>query len=439
MRTHITHCILVLLFGLLVIATGLTRAGAQEPPPPAELTQGAQPLGQVPVIQMPPVSVQTLRQEDVQRRQEGKPPRFAQPIEVTISPATDGLWEQPAPDTRLWRLRIAAPGAVSLNLGFSRYVMPPGGRLFVYAPSYTTIRGPFTDADNEVHGQLWTPIVPGAEVVIEVALPAAVASQLELELAAVNYGYRELRRAHIESVSGSCNVDVACPEGDRWRDEIRSVTYYTTFGAIVCTGALINNTSQDRRPYLLTAEHCGVTSFDAPSIVAYWNYQNSTCRVPGSPESGEQGDGSLNQFNSGAILRAVYVPSDMTLLELDDPIDPAFNLFWAGWDRTSQNPWRAFTVHHPGGAEKRISFEKDPTSTTSFLETETPGDGTHIRVTDWDMGTTESGSSGSPLFNQAGRIVGQLHGGQAACTNNESDWFGRFSVSWEGGAHLTPG
>ncbi|MFQ5495882.1 MAG: fibronectin type III domain-containing protein, partial [Phycisphaerae bacterium] len=42
-------------------------------------------------------------------------------------------------------------------------------------------------------------------------------------------------------------------------------------------------------------------------------------------------------------------------------------------------------------------------------------------------------SSGSPLFDQNHRIVGQLHGGFAACGNNDSDWYGRFSVSWNGG------
>ncbi|HVR98186.1 MAG TPA: fibronectin type III domain-containing protein, partial [Thermoanaerobaculia bacterium] len=51
-------------------------------------------------------------------------------------------------------------------------------------------------------------------------------------------------------------------------------------------------------------------------------------------------------------------------------------------------------------------------------------------------GVTEPGSSGSPLYNSAGRFVGQLHGGPSACGatgNNLSDYYGRFSVSWTGG------
>ena len=57
------------------------------------------------------------------------------------------------------------------------------------------------------------------------------------------------------------------------------------------------------------------------------------------------------------------------------------------------------------------SFEDDPTTTTSYLGTAVPGAGTHVRLEDWDLGTTEGGSSGSPLFNQDHRVIGQLHGG----------------------------
>ncbi|MBD3222870.1 T9SS type A sorting domain-containing protein, partial [bacterium] len=83
--------------------------------------------------------------------------------------------------------------------------------------------------------------------------------------------------------------------------------------------------------------------------------------------------------------------------------------------------------------EKAISFEDDPTTTTSYLGTSSPGNGTHIRVADWDDGTTEPGSSGSPLYSPDGHIVGQLHGGYAACGNDLADWYGRVSVSWNGG------
>lgn len=59
----------------------------------------------------------------------------------------------------------------------------------------------------------------------------------------------------------------------------------------------------------------------------------------------------------------------------------------------------------------------------------------------WDIGVTEGGSSGSPLFDQNGLIVGQLAGGSAACAgtndNGGFDVYGRFDKSWDFGSSPT--
>ena len=163
------------------------------------------------------------------------------------------------------------------------------------------------------------------------------------------------------------------------------------------------------------------------------NYENSTCRTPGSAASGQPGNGTLNQFNTGSVFRSNYSPSDFTLVELDDDPDPAFLVSFAGWDNRGLNASEAIAIHHPDTDEKRISFEYDPTTITSYLGNSVPGNGTHVRVIDWDLGTTEPGSSGSPLFDQDHRVIGQLHGGFASCTSQTSDWYGSMAVSWTGG------
>lgn len=427
-----------LILSLYLIFAGKISDVLAQGPQPGGLNPGAQSLSNVETLTMPPVDREKLLREDEQDAASGLPPRFAQPIPVQITPKTNGTWESLGQGIQMWRLRILSPQAVSLNFGFTRYVMPPGGQLWLYTPDYQTVIGPFTADDNEVHGQLWTPLLPGDDVIIEVTLPETAVSSLELELTSVNHGYLEFGRPPPEK-SGSCNLDVVCTASDGfaqvdpWRAEIRSVAVYSLGGGTFCTGALVNNTSLDRKPYFLTADHCNVNSAQAPSLVVYWNYQNSTCRAPGSPASGAAGDGQLNQFQTGSFFRADYGPSDMTLLELDDPVNPAFNVHFAGWDRTGSNATSAVAIHHPNTDEKRITFENDPTSITSYLGTTIPGDSTHVRVFDWDLGTTEPGSSGSPLFNQSHHIIGQLHGGTAACGNNFSDYYGRFSLSWTGG------
>jgi lysyl endopeptidase len=426
----------LLCLALILIVAAPARTAA--PAPPAGQVPGALPLDQVQVITLPPVDVQALLAEDERLAAASDPPRFAYPVDVDITPETEGTWQRLDSGDLLWRLRIVSPGALSLNLGFARYRMPPGGELYLYDAACRTVRGPFTDADNEAHGQLWTPIVPGDEVVVEVRLPAARRSGLQLALTAVNHGYTSFGTGDW-LLSGSCNLDVVCsaadgfPGVDPWRDQIRAVAVYQILGTWACTGVLINNTAWDRTPYLLTANHCGITPLNASSLVVYWNYQNSWCRPPGSVASGSAGDGSLQDFQTGATFLAGYAPSDFTLVELDDPPLDAWNLYWAGWDRSGADVASAVTVHHPRVEEKRISFEYDATSVTSYYGTSVPGDGTHIRVADWDVGTTESGSSGAPLFNPDGRIVGQLHGGAATCDDDLPDWYGRFFVSWTGG------
>jgi len=422
-RSATTYAVTAL---ILAAAIAAVPAAAQVGPPP-----GAESLERVEVLELPPISNEALLAEDAAAAGPGIPVRFALPVPLRLTPDDTGSWQRLDDGRWLWRLRVRSPGAVSLNFGFGHYRMPAGGSLSVYAPKGDAAIRPFTAADNELHGELWTPILEGEEAVLQLLIEDAARGVLDLELTQVGHGYRELGRGATES--GACNVDVVCPEGDPWEEEIRSVAVIGTGGSTFCTGFLVNNTAQDLTPYFMTANHCGIGAGNAASLVVYWNYQSSTCRPPGSGDSGGPGDGTLDQFQTGSFFRASYSPSDFTLVELDDDPDPAWNVHWAGWDATANDFPGAIAIHHPSTDEKRISFENDPTSTTSYLGDAAPGDGTHVRVEDWDLGTTEPGSSGSPLFNPDHRIVGQLHGGFAACGNDDPDWYGRISVSWNGG------
>ncbi len=388
------------------------------------------------VIELAPIDQATVRAEDENREINGLPPRYAIPHSFQITPGTHGRWLTMDDGRRVWRLTIIARGAVSINLGFTRYRMPIGGQLLIRATDDGDAIRPFTDRDNAPHGQLWTPIVRSDEILVEVTLPDANAvDTLELELTSINYGYRGFSTggAGSSARSGSCNIDVICPEGDLWRNEIPAIGVISTGGGTFCTGFMVNNTAQDMTPYFMTANHCGIGSGNAASLVVYWNYENTLCRPPGGGASGGPGDGVLNQFNTGSTFRAAYGPSDFTLVELTALPNPAWNISYAGWDATGVQPSSAVGIHHPNTDEKRISFEGDPTPFDSYLGENPPGDGTHIWVTSWDQGTTEPGSSGSPLFDQDHQIVGQLHGGYASCTDFRGDWYGAFTVSWTGG------
>ncbi len=397
---------------------------------------------------MPAVDVARLQAEDAQRSraQVPQPVRFAAPHVVDLSPETAGDWDELPNGDLIWRLRVESRNALSLNFGFADYRMPEGGRLLVYPAGLDRNANPdairaFDARDNAPGGALWTPIVPGDSAVIEAVVPRARLAEFKLRLTRINHDYvgfgrlaREGALAQTKGVSGSCNVDVVCPDGDDFRDEIPSVGAYSRFGTFYCSGSLLNNTAGDRKMYFLTAHHCGMGTPDAAaSIVVYWNYQNSTCRTPGSAESGANGDGSLAQNQTGAVVRATSAASDFTLLELDDAADPAFALSWSGWDRRDIAPQGATGIHHPRVAEKRITHSDIPLRVEGYLGN---SGSSHLWVQWNPRGTTEGGSSGSPIYSPEGRVVGQLHGGYASCSTTGSqhvDWYGRLFTSWTGG------
>jgi len=419
-----------LLLPLVLTAVVSPLALAQELPPRAERFEPSR----IERLKLPGVDLEKARLDDEQRVIEGEVPHFAVALETSVTPWDgSGQWELPAPNEARWRLAVESPGALSLSLAFGRFQMPEGGRLEIYSADGKLRAGPFTAKDNAAHHELWTPPIETDSLILEVVVPVEgldLPEELELRLDQVNHGYAGFGAP--QPRSGDCQRDVACAETSQWQDVARSVALVSIEGVRFCTGFLVNNTRIDGQPLFVTAHHCGVTAANAASVVVMWNYASSFCDEEGAPELD-----LTRQFQTGAVLRADYEPSDFVLLELADRPDPAWGVYYAGWDRTPALPQRVAAIHHPNTDRKRISFDYDGAEPTPYLERERFDGGDHLRVVAWEVGTTEGGSSGAPLFNQDQRVIGQLHGGYAACGNGRSDWFGRFAVSWEGGG--TPG
>ncbi len=391
-------------------------------PAPAVNPDGLAPLEEVDLLETPPVDAPALTMASRAGIGAGEPLRFAEPYAVDVAPGSRGRWEiVDGGRTAVWRLRVVSEGAVSLNLGFSRYRMPAGGSLRVYAPAGDEVLGPFTEADNEAHGELWTPVLSGGEAVIEAAVPAERSGELALVLGSVNRGFRDLAPSRVAQPGhASCHIDVACSIADPYRDQVRSVARYTIGGVNSCSGALINNTARDGRPLLVTAHHCVYSNTRAASVVVYWNYQSPVC--------GNRSGGSEEQSQSGAKLLYTDRGSsyDFSLLELDDPVDRGMDAYFAGWNRDTALPASTFTFHHPGGHVKSFNADDEPPSLVNGA----------LRV-DWDRGGVEGGSSGAPLFGPDKRIVGTLFGGvHFPCVHPRRSYSARLATVWTRGAKL---
>jgi hypothetical protein len=428
-RVHFRSAILMTVGMLFIGTTTLFSADAGSLPRSA--LPGVQSIDRIERHEMPSVEVDALIAEDAERENSGRPvaPRFAKTIQVEYTLDNSGSWETLDNGSRLWRLRVSSPGALSLNLGLGRFDLPKDAAFWVHAPDGSAVQGPYTAQNRNALGGLWTAVVLGEELVAELHLPKGV--RANVEITSVNHGYRFFSESNAfeAAKSGDCNINVVCPQGDPWRDQINSVAMITILGTYACTGQMLNNTAENEIPYLLTAQHCIERDFWAPSVVAYWNFQSPTC-----PE-GAGGSLSQNQSGSTWIASSEYgVGSDFTLVELDYLPDPSYNVFYSGWDARFLIPDSTTTIHHPSADEKSISSDNDPPTITSLGGSSYPGDGKYFRISAWDEGTTEPGSSGGCLFDDSTkRCVGTLSGGFASCaTPDQPDWYGRLFSQWFG-------
>jgi hypothetical protein len=432
-RPLMLAAVLMSLPGLVLASTGVDRRR----PPISKLRQVA-PLTQVAQLELEPIDRTALLAED-EARAKPAPLRVGVVEAVSLSPETAGSWEDLGIGGRLWRLRVASPAATELSFGFSRFRLPPGASLHIVSESEEGFfQGPYTAADNAAHGELWTAMVPGERAFVELFVPAAAEFAPELQLAAVSRGYRQLLAPpKFRGDQGSCNIDVICPDGDEWRDEIRAIARYTFVdGALtyLCTGNLVRDVPGTLTPYFLTAAHCGVTDSNDQSVVVYWNFESAACGdLDGFP-------GSWADNQSGAVFRAArggppsYGDNDMRLLELEETPDASFNVYYAGWDaRTAITPQGGVCIHHPSGEAKAIAFNDDALTITSSCIGSSSSN-THWEVDNYEEGTTEQGSSGAGLWDpDTHRIVGYLSGGSASCANPAGyDCFGRFAIGWNG-------
>ena len=363
---------------------------------------------------LPAFDIQKFIEEDEMERtsSQQKPYRFANPISVDFNMNTHGTWNINDDGSSIWQFRIESPGAHSLNLIYDRFNIPEGAEFFVYSEDREMVLGAFTNYNHKPHGGFSTAPIVGDAIILEYNEPASPEFSGEISIDIVAHDYRDVffneERGYGDS--GSCNNNVNCAVGDDWRDEIRSVAMIlTSGGSRLCTGSLVNNTSQDLAPYFLTANHClgGNNSW-----IFMFNYESPSCNNQNGP---------TNMTVSGSSLLANSSTSDFALLLLNETPPESYNVHYAGWDISGSTPSIPVGIHHPSGDIKKISFDYNNASNS----------GNYWDVNNWEDGTTEPGSSGSPLFDGVTqRIIGQLYGGTASCTSITYDTYGKTSTSW---------
>ena len=379
------------------------------------------------VFQTPDIDALSIEDAIVDADKSG-PWRFGYNNDADLNFSNAGTWMDLANGGKLWQIALNCENALTVNLTFENLTIPEGNEMYVFNPSKSFILGKFT-RNHIYEGQLGTELVPGSIAIVEYYVaPENVNATKSLTISKVTHGYRTAEEFQEKGLndSGNCNMNAICPDGDAIRNPIRAAVMLVSGSNGFCSGSMINNTANDGKPYVLTANHC----YSNPANWIFrFNWSSASCSNPGSSPSFES--------ISGATLKSRRTPSDFCLVEItgglvNNTVPETFNTYFPGWDNSGTPPSVTTCVHHPSGDITKISFDDAPAISVQAMGSSEANSSWEVH---WDRNTTtEGGSSGSPLFDQNNRIVGQLWGGGASCSSlSAPDYYGKVSSSWNPG------
>ena len=360
----------------------------------------------------------------------GRPPRIgfhrALPARYQGELAGRLVWTDLADGSMVGSLTVASPGAVAIRLALLAQ-LPAQAEIRFFRPDEPAGRFRVVTAedfhvlpDGELE-PLWSPVVQGDALGIEVTLPSRAArAGFSLRLDKVSHRTAQAPQVITQGAQCPGQVDVQCRIGSfpaGIENAVARISFEGADGPTLCSGTLLNN--QHRAAYLLTANHCVSTPAVARTIMATWFYERPAC---GSTAPAENGD----EEPAHAELLATSVDQDSTLLRLG-PRGAPIGVWLSGWDaRPLIHPSEVYGIHHPQGDYKKYSAGETTGNVSVELDgaEEPPSVTVNAIQVEWHDGVTEPGSSGSGLF-IGQHLVGILSGGPEGCGG--LDAYGNFA------------
>lgn len=400
------------------------------------------------VISIQSPDMEKINAEDLKNDSLFLPRRFLILIPVEINFLESGTWLQLSDGSRICRLIIHAEGALANNLYFDNFFLPEGVQLFLYDDAKKQIKGAYTSFNNAHNGNFAVELMGGETTILELNIPKDITTEPLIHIQDIGYAYRDI--PHYDEINGFggsdwCEVNVNCsPEGDTWqvqKNGVVRILVKVSGAGFWCTGSLLNNARFDATPYVLTADHCAFQlnqyayDEDLDDWIFYFNYESETCENPDVEPQLFSLNGATKLAQGG---NRGQDGSDFYLVLLNNPVPSNYHPFFMGWSAVNEGSDQGVTIHHPQGDIKKISTYLTPLETSGWY---TNGLESHWKViwseTQNNWAVTESGSSGSPLFNNEGKLIGTLTGGLAACDASgalgpdKPDYYGKFSYHWQ--------
>jgi V8-like Glu-specific endopeptidase len=312
-----------------------------------------------------------------------------------------------------WANVVISEKAGAIRLHVEDMSLPSNVELYFYSRNGQA-HGPYTGTGPNDTGEFWTATIFGSEAILQLCAAANV-DVGGISLRVVEAGLITPKFAGSLQVSPkappapgfcgnpNCVVDASCYGGiaDSLALAVAKMEWIQGAYIYTCTGGLIKDNNPSQNNFFLTANHCVSKSNNAKNLNLYWRFATSSCN--GSCP----GNNGWPYQTSGATVSKTGRKGDYSLLHLNTG-PPAGSVF-LGWTNTpvaNNNGTGLYRVSNPNFGPQVYSEHSVDTSAPT-CSSWPRGERIYSRDT---LGAIDGGSSGSPIVNSSGQIVGQLSG-----------------------------
>jgi hypothetical protein len=322
-------------------------------------------------------------------------------------------------DGVVWTGAAISDGAYGVRVHFTDVSLPRGSALYVYNAEGAAF-GPYTGRGPNGTGEFWSNMVPGGNAFVQLRQPAG-AAPASFGIAGIGHVDRELIGASPQagtlcSFNAECVESAACTTSGAVADAedgVARILFASGGFLFLCSGGLVADTDTATTiPYFLTANHCISKASEASSMEAHFLFKATQCGGGCFDPDG------VVPSTLGASILSTSSTSDYTLMQLAQPAPAGTVLIgWTSAAVANSNNTPLFRISHPQGAPQGYSEHVVDTGKPT-CRTWPRGNWIYSRDV---LGATEGGSSGSPVVNGAGQVVGQLSGGCGFNVNDVCD------------------
>ena len=312
----------------------------------------------------------------------------------------------------VWAAILNSENAGGMRIHIQNMSLPNGVELYLYSRNGQAY-GPYLGKGPNGTGEFWTAMIFGTQAIVQFR-GASNADVRGLSLKIVDAGLitPNFARGLVDAArppkptpgfcgNASCIVDATCYASATLQAAIAKIEWIQGAYIYTCTGGLLSDNNPTQSNFFLTANHCISKNNNAQNANFYWRFATSTCN--GSCPS----NNGWPYITTGSTVSVTGRKGDFSLLHLNtSPPSGSTLLGWTNVAVANTNGAALKRVSNPGFGPQVYSEHSVDTS-AGTCSGWPRGERIYSRDT---LGAIDGGSSGSPVLNSNGQVVGQLSG-----------------------------